>query len=114
MNIELKNCLQAFKDCSLSIMEIVESEDYDELEIKIAERQQLLDEISKISYTKEEIRQIVERLEIIAVSERINSLINDKKAIFRNKIDEAAFKRNANENYNKSFYNNFHAFDKKI
>ena len=102
------------KECSLSIASIVEKEDYDQLESKIAERQEIIDSINKLSFTKKEITEIVEEFQIITLSEKINSMILNKKAILKNKIEQNAFKKNVNNNYNKDFYRNFHIFSKKV
>jgi len=114
MNIELKEYLEGFKECSLNIVDIVEKEAYEQLEGKIAERQEIIDLISKLSFTKEEITKIAKELEIVALSEKISTMILNKKIILKNQIDQNTINKNVNINYNKNFYKNFHIFSKKI
>jgi hypothetical protein len=111
---ELRLYLEQFKQCSLSIISMVEKENYDELDIRISERQEIIDSIGKLSFTKEEINSIAEELEIIALSERISSVINEKKILLRDKLQQNAAMQNANRNYNNNIYNNYHMLSKKI
>jgi hypothetical protein len=114
MSMELKANLEKFKECSLNIIDMVEKEDYDELESKFSKRQHILDTINKMNYSKEELAKLVEELEIMAISQKISNIIKLKKDILKIQIEDSAIKKNANSNYNKSLINNFHIFSKKI
>jgi hypothetical protein len=111
---ELQLYLEQLRECSLSIIDIIEKEAYDALESKISERQEIIDSISKLNFAKEEINRIAEALEIVPLSEKINNRIVDKRNLIKRQIETTATKKRANSNYNKSFYDNYHVFSKKI
>lgn len=114
MDKKLEIYLERFRECSLNIIDIVEREAYEELEGKIEERQEIIDSINGLSYSNEDSSQIFQDIELITLSEKINTIINSKKAILKAQIEENAAKKNASNNYNKSFNNNFHVFSKKV
>jgi len=111
---ELKIYLERFRECSLNIIDIVEKEAYEELEGKIEERQRIIDSINELNYSDEDTSQFFQDIELITLSEKINNIINNKKAMLKAQIEENAAKKNASNNYNKSFNNNFHVFSKKV
>lgn len=114
MNNDLRENFNKFKTCSLNILESINKEDYDELEKKIEERQMILDSIMKLDFSQEEIKKVVEELEINKISEEINFILNEKKVDLKDKMDKVALTKRVNSNYNKSFYNNSNFFNKKI
>ena len=114
MENKLKDYFIEFKNCSLSLIEAINIEDYDALEKKIEERQTILDAIRKLEYSKEEIKSVVEELEITRLSEQIINLLNAKRINLKEKMEEVALNKRVNNNYNRNLYNGSNFFSKKI
>ena len=112
--MELEKIFEEFKVCSLSILSILEKEDYEGLDNKVNERQHILEAIDKLSFTKDEIGKVVEELKIIELSEKINDLMAVKRNYLKTQIEDTVVKKNASSEYSRNLYNNFHAFSKKV
>lgn len=111
---DLTGCFEKIKNCSLEIIDILEKENYDSLESKLDERQELINSINKLAFTKQEINAVCEKLKIMELSQRINDLINNKKVKVKELIKQNVIKQNANDKYNKNFYDSSHVFSRKV
>lgn len=114
MNCELRNSLEQYRECSLSIIEVLEKEDYEELNNKLDKRQEILDAINKLSFTKLEISVIVEELKIDEISEKIVNLIDYKKNQIKAVIEGNVAKKNASNQYSKNNNSDLRIFSKKV
>lgn len=114
MDTELRDFLEEFRKCSLSIIEIVKNENYDELDNKISERQEIINSIGKLNFSKEEINKIVKELEIIPLCNEINEVIISKKNNIKAEMENILVKKRVNNNYNKNVYDRLHILSKRI
>jgi len=112
--MELEKLLEKYKVCSLEIMSILEKEDYEGLDIKMDERQHILDAVNELTFTKEEITKVVDKLEIIELSAKINDLMALKRNYLKSEIDDTVVKRNANSEYYRNSHNNYRIFSRKV
>lgn len=114
MNEMLRNYLEQYRECSLSIIEVLEKEDYEELNIKLDKRQEILDTINELRFKKQEIAEIVEELKIVEISEKIAKLIEYKKNQIKTVIEGSVAKKNASNQYNKNNNSDLRIFSKKV
>lgn len=114
MNSELSLYMQKFKEISLNLIRIIENEDYDALGDKISARQSIIDSISSLSFTKDEISKIASELEIIPLNGKITALIMEKKITVKNILHKNAANHNVSSNYIKSLNNKFNFLSKKV
>lgn len=112
--MDLKDGLKDYKNITLDIINSLEKEDYDVLEQLISNRQNIIDEIDKLSYSKEEFVKICKELDILMLQQKLVKLINEKKASLRNNMNNLATSQNANKSYNRRYSVDSIFFNKKI
>lgn len=106
--------MESYRDCSKDLIHIINREDYDEMERRLAERQELLDSIGKLEFSKEELKIIVEELNIIPLSEQIEQAVMEKKLKINKLMQSTVASKNANNKYNSSSLGKTHVFSKKV
>lgn len=115
MNEELRSFFEKLRECSIKVIEIVEKEDYDILEEIILERHNIIESISYLNFSKEEINALAKELQIQTLSSKINETIIEKKNKIKADMEEIVSVKRANNDYIKTIYNNTpHIFSKKI
>lgn len=112
--MELKDGLKEYKNITLDIINSLEKEDYDALEQLISSRQNIINTIDKLSYSKEEFIRICKELDILMLQQKLIKLMNEKKATLRNNMNNLATSQNANKSYNKRYSVDSIFFNKKI
>jgi hypothetical protein len=112
--MDLKSGLKEYKNITLEIINSLEKEDYDALGQLISNRQNIIDEIDKLSYSKEEFVKICKELDILMIQQKLVKLINEKKASLRNNMNNLATSQNANKSYNRRYSVDSIFFNKKI
>ena len=113
METELIKALEEYKKYTIELITCLEKEDYDSLEDFLNKRQQILDELSNLSYTKEEFSKVSEELELLVYQKKLNDLMVEKRDKVKQEINRLAQSKNANNMYNKSGYG-AKVFSKKI
>lgn len=113
-NRKLKESLILYKEITLKLIGCLEKEDYDCLEGLLKEREDQISNMGQMSYTKEEFRDICNQLQILILQQRLNGIMNEKRAKVRTEIDRIATTKNASKNYNKGFKVDSIFFNKKI
>ncbi|WML35499.1 flagellar protein FliT [Clostridium sp. OS1-26] len=101
MNTELEGLLNQYKECTLQLISIVESELYDDIEGLIEKRENIIDKINSIEHTKEEFSRIVKDLQILILQKRLTDLMNEKKSKIKNELNSIAKNKSARKSYNK-------------
>lgn len=113
-NIELKRQLEFYNSDTLKLIESLEKEDYDVLEGLLNKRQQTIDNISKLDYTKQEFSQIAEELNILEHQQRLSNLMTKKRDDVKEELNKISNAKNASYMYNKKIYSNSTIFNKTI
>lgn len=98
--LNLEENLIKYKDITLTIIEGVKSEEYEQLDETFKQRQLILDNINKINYSKEELNRLylqydIDKLEKILVSE-----MKVKRQELLEKIKESKKRQVAMNGYN--------------
>lgn len=114
MNIQLKQSLEEFKTITIGLIEIIEKDDFEALEGLLLNRQQKIDEMDKMTYSKEEFTTLCSEYQILRLQERLTTLMNEKRFEVRNEINKLTDMKSANKSYNKRFNVDSIYFNKKI
>lgn len=93
--------LEEYKKYTIELITCLEKEDYDSLEGFLNKRQQILDEISNLDYTKEEVSKAVKDLGILVHSKKLIRLMAEKKNKVKQEMNKMTQSKNANNMYNK-------------
>jgi len=112
--MDLKDNLKQYKDITLELISNVEKDNFEILDMLLSNRQNVIDEIEKLNYTKEEFLNLCKELNILVLQQKLTKLMNMKKANLRNDIDALTNSQNANKSYNKKFAVDSVFFNKKI
>lgn len=98
--MDIEKLFKEYKDITLSIIKVVEKEDYEKLEEKFYTRQEILDNIEKLNYSVEDLKKlyckyIIENLEISLKKE-----IEIRKEQILVKLKESQNRRKVLNGYN--------------
>lgn len=114
MNLQLKQSLEEFKVITIKLIEMIEKGDFEALEDLLLNRQQKIDEMDKMTYTKEEFTMLCSEVQILRLQEKLTNLMNEKRFEVRNEINKLTDMKSANKSYNKRFNVDSIYFNKKI
>jgi uncharacterized Zn ribbon protein len=110
--IKLQELLGRYKASTEDVISAVENEEVERFEACVENRQRIIEDISLLSYEKEDFAGICKDLNIIGLQQRLNSLVEVKKVQLKNKVSEISEKKNANKSYmnssntfNRNFFN---------
>lgn len=98
MNLE-ENFIK-YKDITLTIIEGVKSEEYEQLDEIFQQRQLILDDINKINYSKEELNKFYLQYDIDKLDKTLASEMNVKRQELLEKIKENKKRQVAMNGYN--------------
>lgn len=112
--MDLKEKLIEYKSITLELITNVENEGYDNLDKLLISRQNVMDEIDNITYSKEEFLCLCKELDILVLNQKLIKTTKEKKAGILKKIDELKTSKTANKSYNKRFAVDSIFFNKKI
>ena len=98
LNLE-ENCIK-YKDITLTIIEIIKAEEYEELGEIFQRRQLILDDINKINYSKEELKKFYLKYELENLDKVLASEMKVKKEELLEKIKENKKRQVAMAGYN--------------
>lgn len=114
VNSELRKLLQVYKDYTLNLIYNLEKGELDNLEEFLNKRQETIDAIGLIDYTKEEFRKMAEELEILVCQKKLSELIIGKRNEIKEEINKISHVKNANHSYNRRLYGSANVFNKRI
>ncbi len=83
---KLKEQLINYRELTLEIIQILEKEDYDAPKDLLNERQNIINNINKLSYTKEEFKNINYELDLMFVEKKTSNYYAKKKSGIKTKI----------------------------
>lgn len=112
--MDLRDALVRYKEFTIELIKTVEKEEYDSIGQLLDLRQGIIDEMKKIHYSSDELKNAVYELEILILQERLDNLLSEKKGKIKGKLDKLLENKNANMNYRSSNYSNSSYFNQRI
>lgn len=109
--MNLSECLEEYKDLTLSLINQVEKDG--ELTDLIKKREDLLQAINNLNFDKDEIKSIGNSLKLLELEEELQVLIKKEKVKVKREIEKLKVTRQANTNYNNIEYKS-RVFNKSI
>lgn len=103
-----------YKDLTLELITSVEKEEYDNLDNLLTNRQNVIEQINELTYSKEEFLYLCKKLDILVLNQKLIKITNQKKTSIRNHMDELRVSQSANKSYTKKFAVDAVFFNKKI
>jgi len=110
----LEAALENYKNSTINLIDSLRNDNYDSLEGIIAERQKLINTMSSMNYSKEEFKELCDKLEIVLLQHKLDNLMQDKRSNLRKEMDSLSVAKNANRNYTRGFNVDSMFFNKKI
>ena len=111
---ELTQKLVQFKQMTIELISALQKDEFNKLEDLLNSRQMIIDKMEELNYTTEGFTNICNELNILDVQRELLELMQVKKDNTKEELIKTQITRNANNNYNKSFYNSVEMFNKKI
>ncbi|MEW9093538.1 MAG: flagellar protein FliT [Clostridiaceae bacterium] len=110
---KLRESLVKFNKLTLEIIKDIKEGNIDSIDFLMDNRQEIIDSIENIDYSKDEFIEICTELKLIQNNNELEKLIKAKKEELRNEMGELKISRKANSGYN---YRNSNGiiFSKKI
>lgn len=106
--------LTCYKNITIKLIELLENEEYDSLDYLINDRQKLIENMKKINYTKDQFKHICENFKMLIIEQKLNSLMNEKKATIKSELNKISISKNANKTYKRGYAVDSIFFNKKI
>ncbi|GCD09021.1 flagellar protein FliT [Clostridium tagluense] len=111
---ELMQQLVQFKQATMELIRALQQDEIHKLDALLDNRQVIIENMEKLQYTTEEFTDICDELDILKVQHELLKLMQTKKEDTKQELNKIQVTKNANNNYNKSFYNNASMFNKQI
>ena len=111
---ELTKELVQFKQVTIELIKVLQQDEIYKLDALMDSRQTIIENMEKLQYTTEEFTNICNELDIIDIQHKLLELMQVKKESTKEELNKIQQTKNANNNYNKSFYMNSGILNKKI
>lgn len=111
---ELVQELVRFKQVTIELIRALQQGQINKLDDLLNSRQMIIENMEKLQYTTEEFTDICTNLDILNVQHELLELMKIKKEDTKEELNKIQITKNANSNYNKSFYSNVETFNKQI
>jgi hypothetical protein len=111
---KLKQMLVQFKQVTIELIKVLKQDEIYKLDGLLNSRQIVIEDMEKLSYTAEEFTKVCNELDILILQKELSELMQEKKENTKEELNKIQLTKNANNNYNKSFYANSGTFDKQI
>lgn len=112
--LTINEYLEKFRDITRDLINKIKEENYDVADNLMEQRQNIIDNIDKLNYSKEEFVNICNELKLLEYNEELEKVIKEKRVQIKQEMTKIVSNRSANSSYNKKFYNNSVIFSKKI
>lgn len=112
MDSELNKAVEEIKNLTCKLINKLQQDDYDALEELIDKRQESLNNLEKMNYTKEQYCAAVEEFEIIHFQQELSKIMDEKRHKLKKEIDNISKRRIVTKSYNNHACANI--FSKKI
>lgn len=110
--MELRSVLNQYREISLRLIKSIENDDNDG-ELLINKREELLVLLKENDFSKEELKKIVDELELVQIEKKVMNSIAVAREEVKREMLELKRKREANRTYSSSF-RNINFINKKI
>ncbi|AVQ44417.1 TPA: flagellar protein FliT [Clostridium sporogenes] len=111
---KLKEQLIKYRELTLDLIQILEKGDYDAPKKLLDERQAIINNINKFSYTKEEFRNINYELDLMLVEKKLQTIMLKRKAELKQKLNNASETKEATKSYNMKQFKSQYILNKTI
>ncbi len=111
---ELEQQLREFKKVTMELITALQQDKISKLDDLLDSRQRIIENMEKLQYTSEEFADICTNIDILNVQHELLELMKTKKDDTKEELIKIQITRNANSNYNKSFYDSVGTFNKQI
>ena len=111
---ELLQKMIQFKQVTIEIIEALQQDKIFKLDSLLDNRQVVIENMEKLEYSTVEFASICIKLDIVNINQRLVKLMQQKKEETKQELNKIQLIKNANNNYNKSFYVNSGTFNKQI
>ncbi|MBU3142342.1 hypothetical protein [Clostridium sp. CF012] len=111
---ELTQMLVEFKRVTIEIISALQRDEINKLDFLLDSRQVIIENMEKLQYSTEEFTMVCNELDILNIQQKLSELMKLKKEDTKEQLDKIQITKNANNNYNKSFYVNSGTFNKQI
>lgn len=111
---ELTQELVQFKQVTLELIKVLQQDEIYKLDSLMDSRQMIIENMGRLQYTTEEFTNTCNKLDILNVQQKLLELIQVKKENTKDELNKIQQTKNANNNYNKTFYANSGIFNKQI
>lgn len=101
MKLDLKKGMENLKNITCELIDKLEHDNYDDLENLMDKRQNLLDDLKELNYTKEQYLELAQEFEIIQLQNKLSKMMGEKKHKLKQKIDNISKKRVVTKGYSK-------------
>jgi hypothetical protein len=112
--LTLNKYLENFKDITVELTNKLKEEDYDAVDSLMEQRQNIIDNIDKLNYRKQDFTNICKELSLLEYNEELEKTIKEKRAVIKEELSKLVINKSANSSYNRKFYSNSVIFSKKI
>lgn len=106
MKDTLRSLLILYKELTEELGKWLKKDKLDEVKNVLDKRQQIINEISNIRYTREELSVIIQELNILQLQKSVDNMMLSKKEEVIQEMQQLLKRRNANKLYSKNLYNN--------
>ncbi|MCM0650458.1 flagellar protein FliT [Clostridium swellfunianum] len=110
----LRQYLERFKDLTINLIDCLEKEQYESLESLFNDRQAVIDDMSKLSYTKESFKYISSEMQLMPLQQKLTLLMNKRRAEVKQELDKLSASKTASKSYNTKYKVDALFFNKKI
>lgn len=111
---DLKQNLVQFKQVTKELIMALQQDKINKLDDLFDSRQMVINNMEKLKYTTEEFTSICNDLDILNIQQELLELMKEKKDDTLQELNKIHLTKNANNNYNKSFYDSVGMFNKQI
>lgn len=109
----LKKYLEKYKELTVKMIEVVNSDDMDLFQQLINSRQNVIHEMNNLNYSSQQFKGIVEELKILELEEKLKETTITKKEEYKSKISNVKLNQNAHKSYNRNFLSSSHFIKEK-
>ncbi|ACA56133.1 flagellar protein FliT [Clostridium botulinum] len=111
---KLKEQLINYRELTLEMIQILEKEDYDAPKELLNERQNIINNINRLSYTKEEFKNINDELDLMLVEKKLQVIMLKRRAELKQKLNNASDSKEAAKSYNMKQFSSQYILNKTI
>jgi hypothetical protein len=100
---KLKDELENYRRITRNLLEALGEESYDTLDILLSERQNVINSINDISYTKDEFQGICSEFEIVLLEDKLTQEMHKRRKEVKAAIEKFSKHKSVNKSYNNRF-----------